>query len=108
MKVQNSLKIALGCGLVLLFWAFTTSNSKHYSYLYVTQQLHKITITEQGGEKVQNLVKDKNYDAFDFRELLEKVAQLETEGWEMVQNTIVTTEDSPYPHNLFLMRKQIE
>jgi hypothetical protein len=76
--------------------------SKTYEYVYIIQTYETLKTIDQNNITTTKLNLDYRY--IDFRPALKKIHEMETEGWEVYENSIVCTTNNP-PQILCLMRK---
>jgi hypothetical protein len=82
------------------------STTQQYDYIAVTQidEQLEISSTTSKFEIVKFKKDSKGYDD-NFTALLNKITELQGQGYEVVQNNVYTASSSYIPHNYMLLRR---
>jgi hypothetical protein len=95
---------------LLICYCFIAAKSptatQQYDYIAITQKddLLEISSTSSKFESVKFKKKSKGY-ASDFSALLNKVNELEKQGYKLVQNNVYPISSSYVPNNYMILRK---
>lgn len=94
------------CLLTFSVNGFTQTHST-YEYLTMTQRHNDISISKSGKDfEIINVKDEKSKDVNDYRPLLKRIQEFESEGWELFSNQVFNYGDSTVPQNYVMMRRK--